>query len=76
MASPSPPLCINCRYTSPATNFRCEHPTSLVTPERSLVTGDLPPPYQLSAEVARFSMREGMCGRFGRYHEPKSGGSV
>ena len=72
MLSTSPPLCINCRYTSPATNFRCEHPTSLVTPERSLVTGITPPPWQMSAEAARLSLGERMCGWFGRYHTPKS----
>ena len=76
MLSTSPPLCKDCRHTSPATNWRCEHPTSLIVPEPSLVTGHVSPPYQLGCEAARFSMREGMCGRFGRYHEPKSGGSV
>jgi hypothetical protein len=71
MSAARPLLCIECRHAKLDGRWMCHHPSSLIRPEPSLVTGRQPAPYQIGCETARAFFDDDRCGSEGRHWEPR-----
>ena len=68
-------FCVDCRFSQlDKEEWICSHPSALVQPQRSRVTGILPPIQQISCWRARLREirgHESRCGAIGRFWEPR-----
>ena len=67
-------LCKDCKWLRPrGSRPLCDHPTSVLPGERSLVTGEVTPGARLDCEEARFGWSFGpdYCGQDAKHWEAK-----
>lgn len=76
MTDAGPRFCKDCRYAIPPDNqwdaYECDHPTSIVPPSLSLVTGETKPARRDFCHVARSPLNGHGCGDWARFFEPRA----